>query len=214
MKIIAISGKKQSGKTTAIKDLQNKIDVYEVLNFADCLKELVFSYFAAPTEEYEHTVHEPFTTEESKQLKHPCGKTYRELLQIIGTDMFRGLWPDIWIENYKFRAGILCTDYPQEVTILTADVRFPNEIECIQDLGGHVIRLLRNPFNDQHESETALDNYSLRDGGEVVWNKVYNEGLQRMRSKPGFDAIVDNRNMDIPAQNKAVIELIKERKWL
>ena len=152
MKIIAISGKKQSGKTTAIKDLQNKIDVCEALNFADCLKELVFSYFAAPIEEYKHTIHEPFMTEESKQLKHPCGKTYRELLQIIGTDMFRGLWPEIWIENYKFRAGILCTDYPQELTILTVDVRFPNDVKCIQELGGHVIKLisLPEPYSNQY----------------------------------------------------------------
>jgi hypothetical protein len=61
-------------------------------------------------------------------------------------------------------------------------VRFPNEVECIHDLGGVVIRLLRNPFKDEkidlHSSEVALDHYT------------------------DFDLVVDNSKMSIEEQNQ------------
>lgn len=208
MKIIGFSGKKQSGKTTAVNDLQSKLSKYEQINFADCLKELVFRYFAAPTKEYEHTIYDPFETKESKQQKHLCGKTYRELLQIIGTNMFRGLWPDIWIENYKFR--IRTESRPAARIILTTDIRFLNEVKCIQDLGGHVIRLLRCPFpEDKHESETALD---WLDG--AYFNPPESETVKAIYKNHCFDAFIDNREMSIEQQNEAVWKLIQERGWL
>lgn len=208
MKIIAFSGKKQSGKDTSTRFLIGKQELWSnsqqvaIISFAGCLKELVFTYFAAPTEEYKRTMHEPFTTNESKKKTHPCGKTYREILQLVGTDWFRSIWPDVWIENYKFRTGI----DPDLSTILTPDVRFPNEVACVQQLGGHVIRLLRAPFpDDKHESETALDytgTFGLSPSNEVVVYGKY------------FDAIIDNRNMDVPTQNEAVWKLVKEKKWI
>ena len=213
MRIIAFSGKKQSGKTTAIDDLGVELDAdntnWHPLNFADGLKELVFRYFATLTEVYKHTMYEPFTSEESKNRVHPCGKTYRELLQIVGTDWCRNIWPDIWVENYKYTAHQICLDYASPVTILTADVRFPNEVKCIQELGGHVIRLLRNPYNDKHESETALN---WLDG--EYFNPPQTEKAKNLYKDLRFDAFVDNRNMSIEEQNDAVWKLVNERGWI
>lgn len=217
MKIIGFSGKKQSGKTTAANFLCKKLypsAEVDILSFATALKELVFQYFVTPTKEFEQCVWEPFLSEDSKQKTHPCGKTYRELLQMIGMDWFRSIWPEIWIENYKFKTSMA------EVgeIILTPDVRFPNEVKCIQDLGGHVIRLLRAPFpEDKHESETALDNVETftmaaapQEGqaeGVVVTN-IHN------RHELMFDAIIDNGEMSIEQQNEAVWKLVNERNWI
>ncbi len=76
----------------------------------------------------------------------------------------------------------------------------------IQDMGGHVIRLLRAPFpEDEHESETALD-FAERD---TIDNYKPCDG-HRIR----FDAIIDNRKMTIPEQNEAVWKLVTERNWI
>ena len=207
MRIIAFSGKKQSGKTTAANDLGLRMNGCPRIDFADCLKELVFSYFAAPTEAYKDTAYETFTSEESKTRIHPCGKTYREILQTVGTDMFRGLWPDIWIENYKFRLS-LEEDYD---TIITSDVRFPNEVKCIQSLGGHVIRLLRNPHNDQHESETAID-YMETPVNKRDVDMLYEDGHEYYSTT--FDYILDNRKMTIPEQSEAIWKLVQEKELI
>lgn len=212
MKIIGFSGKKQSGKTTAVDFLALKLqdslgNFVEIRAFADCLKELVFRYLAAPTEEYKDTAYDPFTTEESKRRVHPCGKAYRELFQLIGTGWFRMIWPEIWVENYKFRIQI---DPPK--VLLTPDVRFPNEVKCIQEMGGHVIRLLRAPFpEDKHESETALDG---TESATIACQAVAKVGGTLYGAVGLFDAIIDNRNMSIEQQNEAVWKLVNERGWV
>jgi len=95
--------------------------------------------------------------------------THRELLQIMGSDIFRErVYQNLWAE-YPFKqtwkiiepiSGINC---PADV-VLIADLRFSNEIEEALKNGGLVIRIKRNTRHvDNHLSETALDSYE--------WNK-------------------------------------------
>ena len=67
----------------------------------------------------------------------------------------------------------------------------PNEVKGIQKAGGKVIRFLRAPFagEDEHESETALDNMPLDE----------------------YDYVCDNVNMSIPDQNKDIT--LKLHEW-
>jgi hypothetical protein len=80
--------------------------------------------------------------------------TNREVLQIVGTDIFRTMFFDeVWAEApfNKTYSGV-------DVVILT-DCRFPNEVDAVEDNGGIIIRLTRDTgLNDSHVSETALDN--------------------------------------------------------
>lgn len=194
MKIIALSGKKQSGKTTAAQHLATKVAHYQMVNFADKLKQIVCDCLGA----------EPFEMEldEEKNRMLPCGKTVREALQLVGTDWFRNLDPLSWVRAYKNNAQYSVR------TIITSDVRFPNEVKCIQELGGHVIRLLRAPFaeEDQHESETALD---LTESTTILSKEV-----GELCGGLIFDAIIDNREMTLEHKNEAVWKLINEKKWL
>ena len=109
--------------------------------------------------------------------------TYRQLLQYIGTDLFRkqvheDTWVNAMFSRYKLQVGKfdnipIENSYPNWII---TDVRFPNEVKAIEDRGGFVIRVERSldhlPFESiemiravQHESETALDdhifNYTL-----------------------------------------------------
>lgn len=164
MKIIGISAKMQGGKTTLAEGLKRKLEasgmfpesptVAEVC-FADRLKQLVASYFIEPDTK---AVFDKNSLKDDavKQKVHSCGLTYRQILQQIGTDVGRKMWPAIWLENY---AWDIMSMYPHYDYILTPDVRFLNEARYIKSMGGIVVRLTRSPIPSTHESETALDNY-------------------------------------------------------
>lgn len=201
--IIGFSGKKQSGKTTAVKCLQKQlISGVVVNNFADALKIMVVRTLV-PCDAVPKKISPIEWVEDHKNDTLPCGMTVRQALQFIGTDVFRGLWPDTWVNAWKHRLPPL--DGPTSPgTILVGDVRFPNEVEAIQQLGGKVIRLTRAPFanEDQHSSETALD----------AWDECV-DGYMGVGF--GFDAVLDNRKMTVAEQDKALWELVyKTKGWL
>ena len=104
--------------------------------------------------------------------------TPRWLMQFIGTDLFRNrvhhnIWVNALMSKYrpigyekgsnKYIADVLedihfnTLLYPKWVI---SDVRFPNEIEAIEKVGGIVIRLSRNNgVPSDHISETSLDEH-------------------------------------------------------
>lgn len=159
MKIIGISGKKQSGKSTLSDLLLNRLSSSVEVCFADKLKEVVRDIFIEPVQGGYIDL-SILDNEQFKNTKHPCGLTYREILQQVGTDSLRKLWPEIWLANYKYVVKTLNSNYDY---IVTPDVRFINEAELVKRNGGILVRLTRNPLNDKHESETALDGYNKWD---------------------------------------------------
>lgn len=91
----------------------------------------------------------------------------REMLQIVGTEQGR----DKYGQNYwlKIADGWLRTLHENLgiSKFYFTDVRFPNEVDFIHNLGGKVVRLLHGdriyPLQDSpaalHSSETVLDDY-------------------------------------------------------
>lgn len=115
---------------------------------------------------------------------HESGKmTSREVLQVIGTDIIRKICPQAWVQ-----ATVNKIKKEQTSLALISDLRFPNEADGVREAGGKVIHLLRAPYSDedQHDSETALDNYK------------------------DFDWVLDNSNMTIQEQVQATINKLKE----
>lgn len=110
--------------------------------------------------------------------------TPRKLLQLLGTECGRQIiHPNIWVNStmvdYKLyrNTSIKLIKYPtteNEAWLemyptnhiypnwIISDVRFPNEVKAIKKKNGILIRVERESINteDQHESETALDNYN------------------------------------------------------
>lgn len=112
--------------------------------------------------------------------------TGREVMQYVGTDMFRRMYGDVWIDSTLRQIE---KDSPELAII--SDIRFPNEVLGVKRNNGVVLRLTRSPHTeDQHDSEVALD-------PEVFdWEH--------------FDMIVHNENMTIPDQNLAVQTAMSE----
>lgn len=94
----------------------------------------------------------------------------REIMQYIGTDIFRKIKSDVWVESTIRQ---IQKDNP-EIAIIT-DCRFPNEVDAIKNAGGKVIRLNRDPFHSDHLSECVLDesNYDWSNFDYVINNKDY-----------------------------------------
>ncbi len=175
--VVGISGKKQAGKTTAAHAVNDWADMrflaYDTLCFAIRLKQLVLDLFVPPN--WALWV-DNLEDDEVKNRMLPCGKTIRQVLQLVGTEKLRSIDDNVWINAWKNKVNNMAFD------ILTCpDVRFPNELETIQSQGGIVIRLTRMPCGvDDHPSETALD--------LVAISSECNESYKGQR----FDYVIDN----------------------
>lgn len=90
------------------------------------------------------------TVHRSRFVYHENGyMTVREILQYLGTNVFRRINSDVWIDTLLRR---IKQDDPQ--IALVSDVRFANEIEKIKASNGIVLGLKRNARSaDSHASE-------------------------------------------------------------
>jgi len=139
MIIIALSGKKHSGKNTVATMIGQMADCSVIeFAFADELKMEVCRAFGV-----------------SLQGLHRDKETFRELLQVWGC-LRRKQNENHWLD----KVIVKLLNAPQELALVT-DVRFPNELNTMKEFGT-VVRIIRDTgFVDKHESETALDQYDF-----------------------------------------------------
>lgn len=193
-KIIAFSGRKQSGKSSAGDFLAETLNrdypdiSYKIYSFADPLKTDICMNILGLTHNQCYGSDEDKNTMtdllwENNQL------TARQAMEIIGTDIFRKLKTSVWVDATINK--ILKEQY--DIAIIV-DCRFPNESNAILQHQGHVIRLTLNPFDSPSLSESALDpnNYD--------WTK--------------FSNIIDNQHMSIDEKNQAIISFIRNTKLI
>ena len=145
--IIGISGKMYSGKSTVSDILRQSYPELGFLDkpFAGPLKQSLASMF---NENIANFYNQDF---KNNHILLP-NMTTREVMQKYGQAM-RNIYKNFWIYlNLK--------DYKKEKNWLIPDVRFRNEADAIQDLGGVVIRIeSKRSLPSTDVSETALDNY-------------------------------------------------------
>lgn len=99
--------------------------------------------------------------------------TVREVLQFVGTELFRNqLDPDIWAKS-AFRQ-----DYSDYDVVVIADCRFPNEA-ILGKKYGLLVKIERNTglASDGHVSEVALDDF--QDYDAVITNNGAISALKR-----------------------------------
>ncbi len=141
MILIAISGKKRSGKNTVAKLIAQHTPLRcEEFAFADALKQEVSVACGVDLK----------FIEDNKD-------TFRTILQWWGTDfrrVFKG--QDYWCKQLLAKMVKSTAD-----VALVTDCRFQDEAECVRRIGGIIIRV-ENPHPatyDSHKSETDLDSY-------------------------------------------------------
>lgn len=150
--IIGFCGAKGHGKDTAAQVLIDKYDFVKV-SFADRLRKTVAtalgcneSYFLDP--------------ERKEEIDPRTGKSRRYWLQWIGTEGFRHLWDDVWIEAWKQDVRNANHD-----RILVTDLRFPNEFTAISGMKNAMTIRVENPRkpvnNDAHASELHYRDFDV-----------------------------------------------------
>lgn len=170
--LIAFSGKIGSGKSLAANIaksyLANRyyLDRPEIRSFAGPLKKMIAAWagiedwtlLSTPEVKSSQVPSHiaQYIKAELPQYQDREGFTFREALQLIGTDIIRAKVPDFWIKS------TLCNYNPSQIVIID-DCRFVDEADAIRLLGGTVIRI--NPVIQEnfstHASEVSLDDYEF-----------------------------------------------------
>jgi len=191
---ITLAGKKQVGKDSSaqyIKQILGDKRVH-VVHFADALKQACSVIFGIPLEDMETETgkqrltdivwpvgidrgfvtlgYEPAGKHDLKEQRH---MTVREILQFVGTNLFRNqMDPDIWVQS------VYRKKYRDDDVVVVADCRFPNECDFAKQQGLLIgVNRETGLASDGHASETALDNYN--DYHHVIENNGTFDDLRR-----------------------------------
>jgi hypothetical protein len=151
--LIGISGKKNSGKDQTFQYLHEIYPSAVNVKFAGRLKEIV-AVLADVDVSNCHAREE----KESMRIPHLGRRTLREIQQDIGMAFRQMYGEDVWVT-------IALRNRPKDQITIITDVRFPNEAAAIREAGGILIRVNRPMKREEqeHESETALDDYTQFD---------------------------------------------------
>ncbi len=190
--LIGISGKIGSGKTTIANELLKTYPTYERKAYGDILKIERSKTYRFPlawcysTDGKSNIVNPPTRVGillkligfHERHLLPRHNMIVREVLQWHGTDYRRAQHENYWVNQMESFISQQANKY-----IIIDDVRFPNELNSIHQMGGVVIRL--NPHSHwnsgiyaTHHSECALDDSTSFD---LVIKPKYNnvEGTVR-----------------------------------
>lgn len=168
-KIIGFGHHSRVGKDTSAKFLntilraQYKINAIHV-SFAWKLKEVCFQLFGWAG--HKPPIHYENFPEDRTRVLQAIGKTPLQLWIEVGNKL-REVYDNVWVD-FALQGQPLTAD-----VIIISDVRFPNEINRIYELGGMCFKVTRSgvPLLDS-PSDKALDNWTN-------WTGVLqNEGTQ------------------------------------
>lgn len=152
MRIIALTGPKQVGKSTVATAIADSLDVEShILSFADPMRAMLQAM----------GVDLLSLVDQSKKESaiDGIGKSARYLMQTLGTEWGRGLISEgIWLWSMQHRID-LSREQGAEVVIID-DCRFDNEASWVLENEGDVILLNRDGIeygSDLHSSEMSID---------------------------------------------------------
>ena len=148
-KVIAIVGKKGSGKDTIgniIKELDPEFRQY---SFAGPIKKVITTVFDIPNSQLEGR------KEKETPIEKWYNKSPRDLMKEVGDAFKEKFGRDIWIK-------ILFDNIKNENKVVITDLRFKNEYDECREKGVFIIKVVRPEMgsSDTHISETDLDNIS------------------------------------------------------
>ena len=165
--LIGLTGKKQSGKTT-VADYLCSYHNFSRFGFADPLKDICGLLYPGLD----------FWEEKEKESKdNQYGLSRREILQAVGTDIFRDQFnKDTWVNIMKY-------DIENNIleNMVIHDVRFDNEAEAIHDRGGIIINLIRHKKpKGEHSSEDGISQHLI--DHTISNNGTLNQLLERIEA--------------------------------
>ncbi len=153
--IIALSGKAQTGKTTAAKWISDLNPIYHVMSFADPIRQKL-------VEEFPDLVTMDDLRNHKKKVLDINGQrmTVRDLMIQFGR-LYRAIDSDFWVKKLLASAEI---HFHAGHGIVIDDMRYPNEVRLLTKMGARLIRVERPDIElIDDPSETLLDNHQFRE---------------------------------------------------
>jgi len=162
--IIGFTGLAGSGKDTAalaIERYAKEIGSARRLAFADPMRDMLRAL----------GVPNPYIVDRAlKERPVPVlGRSYRQLAQTLGTEWGRVCHgEDFWVNVLAMRAAA-----GKEDIILITDVRFPNEVDWLEQHGGFLVKIVRPGVESvtPHESERWVETFD-------AWRTMFNDRSQ------------------------------------
>lgn len=175
-KIYAFAGRKRSGKSVLSNVIKEETKYSVIITIANYLKYLCcdilgidydtlnerkdngYTFNIIPDDKWFNIINKK-TNLDIDIIKKEIGSitftNIRQMLQIIGTDLIRKYEPN-WHVNCMIND---INSFNDETVIIIDDVRFPNEKEAIENIGGEVFFIVRPNYFDvsNHISEISLE---------------------------------------------------------
>lgn len=177
--IVGIFGKKGHGKDTIADYLVQKYQFHK-LTYAEPIKKICKDIFSLSNEQ--------LTNHYLKEMVDPrWEKSPREIMQLIGTDLFRKTFSDnIWVNILREKAKLLLL---AGKNIVISDIRHLNELEHLFTLSDNilifnVIRDIKDEKEDNHPTEQFQ--YEKNIPIEKIYNTTLEELYVQIDSKISF----------------------------
>jgi len=169
--IIGLTGYVKSGKDSVANMLSEHIGGWTKVGFADALREMALvinpRIRVGATKHYAEADGTVRYADLLRVVGYNAAKAFpdvREFLQRLGTEAVRDvIGVDTWVNILMGRIYQARTDAViaggTEPNFTITDVRFPNEVEAVRQVGGYIVRVVRpgkGPAND-HISEQLID---------------------------------------------------------
>lgn len=164
--LIGLSGRAGSGKDTTanliVQEFMARGKQVKTLSFAGKLKEVVCDVFCI-----DPVVFDDRTLKNAPMLALG-GKSPREVAQFLGTEAFRAIRSEVWVDYAMKQAQRYMS---QGISVIITDVRFLNEAQAIASYGGYIVCLKRDSVEVyNHASETAIDDIKTRCANWILTN--------------------------------------------
>lgn len=169
LKILAVSGKKRSGKDEMYSTIQShhgtmheyfEPDHVFRLSFGDAVKQEVAQYILEPA----------FGITYADSLKEEMRPKLRSIWQVWGTDLRQGLsGEDYWHKKLGAQIQTLSLfSQKSRALLVITDLRFKHEMEYLKNFDTFFVRVERSGLaSDPHPSEVDLD-----DVPAAAWDKI------------------------------------------
>lgn len=161
IRIIAFTGHKGNGKSTASNKVREVLEGQNLtvvrINFKDGLVSTMREKLSGTLGEMAILLNS--NLERLFDEKPPI---MRKLMQEIGTEVYRGMDNDYWVNQWK----IMVEGMKDDVVVIVDDVRFQNEFDAVKSLGGTVTRIIatnKDKVVDEHQSEKEQDGFECDD---------------------------------------------------
>lgn len=153
-KLIGFAGRSGSGKDTAaflVSGLCAPTVRIRKLSFASPIKYGLVELFGFPDVSY----FEDRVKKETVHIEY-SNKTPRQLMQWMGSDIFRNQVSDRhWNQIMRRKIETIMKNHTADLIMVT-DVRFPDEVELIKELGGRVFYIDSDQRNNLHSKGTHI----------------------------------------------------------